>query len=66
MHLEYSIYDYSEHTFYHNKFWKEMLNEGGSIEDLTDMCKNVDALCDMLVFDFWEEITNFFLMRKLF
>ena len=54
--LGYEVYDYLEHFEYHREGWIKIFEGKGSIEDFKQMYQNVDAIVDLPVFHFWEEI----------
>ena len=58
--LGYSVYDFMEHFWMHDKQWKKILTFGGGPEDFKKMYKDVDAVVDAPAFSFWEEIHQAF------
>ena len=54
--LGYEVYDYMEHYWYHGDYWKRIFEGKGSLEDFKEMYENVDAVVDIPVYYFWEEI----------
>ena len=58
--LGYNVYDFIDHFWEHDKYWKKIFERGASSEDFRKMYENVDVIMDMPVFSFWEEISNAF------
>ena len=58
--LGYNVYDFMDHFWEHDKYWKKIFEHGASSEDFRKMYENVDAIMDVPVFSFWEEISNAF------
>ena len=58
--LGYNVYDFIENFFFLADEWKQIFNEGASDELFQKMYKDVDAVCDLPCFIFWEEIHKAF------
>ena len=58
--LGYNVYDFIDHFWHHDKYWTQILKNGGSIVDFKEMYKDVDAIVDIPAFVFWEEISEAF------
>ena len=58
--LGYNVYDFIDHFWEHDKYWKKIFEHGASSEDFRKMYENVDVIMDVPVFPFWEEISNAF------
>ena len=59
------VYDFMEHFWEHEKYWKKIFERGGSSEDFKEMYENVDAILDAPVYAFWEEILEAFPNSKV-
>lgn len=64
--LGYSVYDFIDHFWYHEKYQAKIFRDGGTIADFQEMYKDVDAVVDMPAFLFWEEIAEAFPDAKVF
>ena len=58
--LDYDVYDYLDHFWYHGNEWIKILTHGGSQYDFKRMYEDVDAIADSPVYLFWEEISQVF------
>ena len=63
--LDYKVYDYIDHFWYHGNEWKKILTTGGSTEDFKRMYEDVDAVTDTPSNLFWEEIHRAFPESKV-
>ena len=65
--LDYEVYDFLDHFWYHEKEWKKILSSecGGTINDFKKMYKDVDAVTDAPALIFWEEILQAFPKAKV-
>ena len=58
--LGYNVFDYVDHFWEHGKEWNKILKHGGSEDDFKRMYENVDAVCDVPTFRYWEQIYEAF------
>ena len=58
--LGYEVYDFLDHFWYHGKDWMKIFQDGGTLYDFKRMYENVDAVCDVPVFAYWEQIHEAF------
>ena len=58
--LGYTVFDFSEHFFYHGNDWNKIFDGKGSSEDFKRMYEDVEVVADIPVFYFWEEISQVF------
>ncbi|XP_078484558.1 uncharacterized protein LOC101242581 [Ciona intestinalis] len=54
--LDYNVYDYLEHFWYHGEQWERFFEGKGKVEDFRQMYEDVDVVCDGPISFFWEEI----------
>ncbi|XP_002122455.3 uncharacterized protein LOC100184414 [Ciona intestinalis] len=54
--IGYGVYDIMEHFWCHGDYWMKFWNGKGTIDDLKEMYKDVDACVDGPIFYYWEEI----------
>lgn len=58
--LGFNVWDFTEAHTYHYEQWTKIMDHGGSVEDFRKMFQNIDAVCDVPTFFFWEEIHRAF------
>ena len=63
--LGYEVYDFLDHFWYHGKDWMRIFQDGGNANNFKRMYENVDAVCDVPTFPFWEEIHKAFPESKV-
>ena len=55
-----NVHDAMEHYSFNKETWLKICTEGGSTEDFKQMYKGVDAVTDLPVWYFWEELLEAF------
>ncbi|XP_076812913.1 uncharacterized protein LOC143459582 [Clavelina lepadiformis] len=63
--LDYEVYDFVDHFWYHEKEWKKIFSKGGSIDDFKQMYQDIDVVTDGPSYLFWEEIHKAFPEAKI-
>ncbi|CAK8689022.1 unnamed protein product [Clavelina lepadiformis] len=63
--LDYKVYDYMDHFWYHGGYWKKILTSGGKKEDFKIMYEDIDAVTNIPSSLFWEEISEAFPDSKI-
>ena len=59
------VHDGMEHYTYHRDAWLEICNVGGNVDDFRAMYQGVDAVADLPVWHFWEELLEAFPEAKV-
>ncbi|XP_076812914.1 uncharacterized protein LOC143459583 [Clavelina lepadiformis] len=63
--LDYEVYEFMDHFWYHEKEWKKIFSKGGSINDFKQMYQDIDVVTDGPSYLFWEEIHKAFPEAKI-
>ncbi|XP_078484254.1 uncharacterized protein LOC144744175 [Ciona intestinalis] len=63
--LDYNVYNYMEHFWFHREQWERFFEGKGKVEDFRQMYEDVDVVCDGPISFFWEEIFSVYPDAKI-
>ncbi|CAK8693108.1 unnamed protein product [Clavelina lepadiformis] len=65
MDLDYKVYDFMDHFWYHGEDWLKIFRGQGSMDDFKRMYDDVDAVVDTPAFLYWDTILEAFPDSKI-